>query len=265
MRLSIRFIRRIVQVAAISILTLPLFFTDSIWLGTYLSSQFFGFALTDPLAAGEVIIAGQGTLATLLISVIPLLIISLIFGRVFCSWVCPLNTIFELGAYIHKPKTGSLVNTGLPFLVLGFFLSAALLSGLPLFTILSPIGIISRSVTFGVGLEILFVLMLFLIGMFYAEKAWCRTVCPVGALYGLIGRFKLFDIAINQNACNNCGQCHANCTMGTLVGSHNKLDKLFCTNCGDCISVCPQNAVRFHCTFSKKGGVKNEYHSNLEG
>ena len=83
--------RRIIQLAALGLLFLPtLWPIHNIWIGSYLSSQIFDIALTDPLAALEVILAGKIIWAPLLWSLLPLLIVGMILGRIFCSWICPL-------------------------------------------------------------------------------------------------------------------------------------------------------------------------------
>ncbi|MGL5514715.1 MAG: 4Fe-4S binding protein, partial [Sporomusa sp.] len=76
--MKIVIVRRIVQVMALALLMVPLVWPlNPVWFGTYLSSQLFGFALTDPLAALEVMLAGKMIWGPLIWSIIPLLIVTI--------------------------------------------------------------------------------------------------------------------------------------------------------------------------------------------
>ena len=259
--MKVKIARRIVQFIAFALLLLPLVWpTNSVWFGTYLSSQAAGIALSDPLAAIEVMLAGKMIWWPLIGSMIPLLIATLLLGRVFCSWICPLNTVFELAAIIKAPRVRGTRNGWTPYRMLTLFLLAALLTSLPLFTILSPIGILSRTIAFGVGLELLFVVALIALEWLYDRKAWCRTICPVGALYGLLGKWRLVTIGIDSSNCLNCHKCKNACTMQVDVGSHRFLNQLTCTNCGDCVDACAAKAVYFTWKNKQKGGaVQREF------
>lgn len=254
--------RRVIQLAALGLLLLPIVWPrHNIWVGSYLSSQFFNIALTDPLAALEVMLAGKIIWAPLLWSLIPLLIVGMILGRVFCSWICPLNTLFEWLSDIRKPEKRGGKNNLQPYWLLAWLLPMALITGLPLFTMISPIGIVMRGLVFGVGLEIVLLVGLVALELFYDKKFWCRRCCPVGALYGLLGRWRALKIKVDAMQCTSCGSCRKSCTMGVNPGSEGITDTLFCTNCGDCIDVCAAKTVGY--TWDWKGGGKhNEYMEN---
>lgn len=248
--------RRLTQWTCLGLLLVPLLWPgNQIWFGTYVSSQFAGVALTDPLAALEVALAGRSLWWPLVWSVLPLLVVALVAGRVFCSWVCPLNTVLELAGAIRPRGGGKLANTWWPYRVLGLFLVLAGTVGLPLFTIISPIGIISRSVIFGAGAETAFIGALIAAEWLFGRKAWCRFVCPVGACYGIIGHKRILAIEVDAGRCNQCGQCDAACSMGVKAGGTGRLDRLGCTNCGDCIAACPDKAISLRWTRKRKGGA----------
>lgn len=254
--MKVKRVRRTVQLLALALLALPLVWPiNPVWFGTYLSSQAAGIALTDPLAAAEVMLAGKMIWWPLIGSVLPLLLATLLLGRVFCSWICPVHTVFELAAMIKAPRTRGTGNGWRPYQVLVLFLLLALLTGLPLFAILSPIGILSRTIAFGVGFELLFVVVLIALEWFYDRKAWCRNLCPVGALYGLLGKWRLVTIGIDRSHCRNCHTCQNACTMQVQVGSTRPLDRLTCTNCGDCVNACAAKAVYFTWRNKQKGGA----------
>lgn len=254
--------RRIIQLTALGLLFLPIVWPHyNLWAGSYLSSQIFNIALTDPLTALEVMLAGKIIWVPLLWSLFPLLIVGMILGRVFCSWICPLNSLFEWLAVLKKPRERGGNNNLQPYWILIWLMPMAAITGLPLFTMVSPIGIYMRGLVFGVGLEIGLLAGLVAGELFYDKKFWCRRFCPVGALYGLLGRWRVLKIKVNAPRCTSCGRCREICTMGVKPGSEGLTDTLFCTNCGDCVDICTKKAVGY--TWNLKGGEKhNEYIEN---
>ncbi|WP_371373077.1 4Fe-4S binding protein [Sporomusa aerivorans] len=248
--------RKIVQILMFSLLLLPVVWPlNPVWIGTYLSSNVAGIALADPLAAVEVTLAGRHFGEPLFWSVIPLLMVTFVLGRVFCSWICPLNTALELAAMLKTPKVTDTRNGWLPYLILGVFLMAAVAASLPLFTILSPIGILSRAITVGAGMEFFLVITIVTLEWLYDRKAWCRKFCPAGALYGLLGKWRQLTVGIDPARCKNCHRCRHACTMRVNIGNCTALDHLTCTNCGDCVHACTEQAVYYTWRNKKKGGT----------
>ncbi|EGO62743.1 ferredoxin-type protein, NapH/MauN family [Acetonema longum DSM 6540] len=253
---NLRLWRRVVQLTAAGLMTAPGWWPDNpVWLGTYISSRFCGIALTDPLAALEVAIAGKAVVWPLLWSAVPLILAAAVLGRIFCGWICPLNTAFEIaGSFRRKPQR-ALAGNWQPYWLLGGFLTASALIGLPVFTLISPIGILSRTIAFGAGFEAVFVVFLVCLELWYSRKAWCKKVCPVGALYGLLSRFRRCRISLDTARCTRCGACYAACGMGVDIGSPGKLAVMNCSNCGDCIAACPEHAVSYQWIKRRKGGA----------
>jgi len=255
--MKIVFVRRLVQFLAFGLLFLPLFWpVNHVWFGSYLSSRVLGVDLTDPLAALEVMLAGKAIWGPLIWSVIPLVLAALVLGRVFCGWICPMNTVFELAARLKASKVRGGGNGWMPYGVLILFLLLAFITGLPLFTMISPIGILSRAIAFGAGLELIFIAALIALEWFYDRKAWCRNICPAGALYGLLGKWRMLTVAVDHSNCRACRKCYDACTMRVTVGGSAWLDRLTCTNCGDCVAACPEKAVCFTWRNKQKGGTK---------
>lgn len=266
MKMGLTIPRRMMQIVAMVFFLMPLWWGTTMWFGTYLSSQVFNIVLSDPLSALEVMLAGKMIWQPLVWSIVPLVLIALLLGRVFCGWICPLNTLIEFVAILEKSllhgKLSSLSkspshtdqNNYQPYWMLLFFLSASMLLSLPIFTIVSPIGILMRALLFGMGLDLIVVLMILVAEWYYGSKTWCRYFCPVGAFYGMVGRWRPLKIVIDDQRCTNCGKCQAACTMKVTVGSALPLDIMNCTNCGDCIDSCGEDAVGFRFNVKKGGG-----------
>ena len=96
MNFKIKWFRKLIQIIALIILLLPIWFTGLIWYGTYISAEFAGIDLTDPLTTLEITLASRAVWTPLIISALPLTIAAILLGRIFCSYICPLNFLLEL-------------------------------------------------------------------------------------------------------------------------------------------------------------------------
>ena len=150
--MKIKIFRRLIQITALIILLLPIWFTDLIWYGTYISAELFGVNLTDPLTTLEITLASRAVWTPLIISALPLILVAIIFGRVFCSYICPLNFLLEL---LPARKKRILQARTLPLVALGIVLVLSAILSVPIFNTASPIFALMRMMIFGVGIEII--------------------------------------------------------------------------------------------------------------
>ncbi len=240
--MKIKIFRRLIQIIALIILLLPIWFTDLFWYGTYISAELFGLELTDPLTALEITLAGKTIWMPLIISALPLALVAIIFGRIFCSYICPLNFLLEL---LPVKRKKILQTRTLPLVALGIVLVLSAILSVPIFNTASPIFAFMRMMIFGVGVEIILLAAVICAAFIWGQKIWCRTLCPLGAIYGLLGLKRLLKVSVDQKKCVQCGRCEKICSMGTSPLKNSFADKFLCTNCGDCIGSCPKKALSF--------------------
>ena len=81
-------------------------------------------------------------------------------------------------------------------------------------------------------------LVTIIVACIFIYRAFCRFLCPLGALYGLFNRISLLGMKLDKESCTNCGLCMGKCKMDIRhVGDHE------CISCGDCVGVCPTGAI----------------------
>ena len=223
--------------------------------GTTWSGNFFGLKLSDPLA-----VAGQAAASLtlywpfLLTALIPL-VLTLLFGRFFCGWICPATLLYELNTnlaiWLRKagfPTGRQRFDRRLKYLVLGVGLALSAGTGSVLVAAIYPPAVIGRELYYaialgGFGAGAAFFAMTLLFDLFVARRGFCRYLCPGGALYSLLGRYRPFRIRRLVENCNDCAKCNAICEFG-LDPMRDDFGQE-CNNCSACIAICPTDALTF--------------------
>lgn len=223
--------------------------------------------LTDPLSALQALLAGHGLGVTALVGALLVgAAYALVGGRVYCSWVCPLNAVTDTAAWLRRRlglKDKIALDRRLRLWLLAGILAAAAASGTLAWELVNPVGAVQRGLIAGttatLGLAALAALAVFLFDLGIAAHGWCGHLCPVGAFYGLLGRKSLIRVAApGRDACDNCGDCFQVCPerqviAGPLHGKAKGVSPVIlstdCTNCGRCVDVCPKTVFRFGSRF----------------
>lgn len=184
-----------------------------------------------------------------------IILVSLVFGKAFCSWLCPVGFLSELigdfGKKIFKkdiklPKFLDYPFRSLKYLLLGFLFFSVffLMSTTALQVFLdSPYNLVSDIKMYYffadisrfslIVIGILFLLSIVLRGF------WCRYLCPYGALLGITSLLSPNKIKRNSVSCIDCGLCNKACPSFIKVDKVKTVISDECTTCLSCVDVCP--------------------------
>jgi len=260
------FFRRFTQVGL-----LVLYFGANAWgwtilMGNLSSSLFLNLIpLSDPYAALQMFAAGAVLATDVLIGASIVTIIYLLMGgRLFCSWVCPVNLVTDAAALLRRKLGVDSISRRQPasrnmrYWVLALSLIISVAMGTTAFEFISPISMLHRGIVFGLGFGWAAMLIIFLFDLFVLKNGWCGHVCPLGGFYSLIGKLSLLRVQHSEENCTLCMKCKTICPEQQVLYMIGKesLPVLSgeCTNCARCIEVCDDEAL----SFSIRKLVKNK-------
>jgi ferredoxin-type protein NapH len=221
--------------------------------------------LTDPYMLLQSLAAGHLPWREALVGAgIVLAFYLLVGGRVYCSWVCPVNIATDTAGWLRRRleiRTGKTPSRQLRYWLLAATLMVSAATGTIAWEWVNPVSMLQRGLIFGFGLAWVFVLGVFLFDLLVAPRGWCGHVCPVGAFYGLLGHTALPRVsAAGRVHCDDCMDCYKVCPepqviTPALTGTSEStplVRSVNCTNCGRCIDVCSQHVFRFTHRFDER-------------
>lgn len=223
--------------------------------------------------------------------IILLITLTFVFGRIYCSVICPLGIFQDIVARAGRrkkklPYTYSKQKNGLRYGIFAIFIVALILGVNVLVAFLDPYGIYGRishcffqplwmegnnllalaaqhmdSYAFyhvDVWIKSLPVFIVTAVMMFFIMSlAWkngrtyCNTICPVGTILGFMSRYSLFRICIDKEKCNHCMVCSHNCKAACINGAQSEVDNSRCVVCMDCIDKCKKKAISYRFAYAR--------------
>ena len=217
-----------------------------------------------PLGALQNAIASSGSRTPSYVLGI-LLLYGLTLGRTICGFLCPLGLLQEL---VHKIPTVKIRKNAVTHILsyLKYVILAVFVVIVPFWysfqsypvpafckyicpegTFGGAIGLLANPVNFdkysmlGILFTRKFLILLVIIGLCVViYRAFCRFLCPLGAIYGLFARVCVIGVKVDAPKCTDCGRCVRECPVDIRrVGDHE------CIHCGKCLDVCPTRAISF--------------------
>jgi ferredoxin-type protein NapH len=189
----------------------------------------------------------------------------LVGGRVYCSWVCPVNIVTDAAQWLRRRLglgLGARLRRETRYGILAATLVVSLITGVVAWELVNPVSLLHRGLLFGMGLGWTVIAAIFVFDLLVANHGWCGHLCPVGAFYGLLGQASPLRVVARRRAqCNDCLDCIAVCPEPQVIppalkGERRSLGPVItagaCTNCGRCIDVCSKDVFEFGTRFSNK-------------
>lgn len=201
------------------------------------------------------------------------LLLTLVFGRIYCSVICPMGVFQDLVIRVRKllspkgrkpkrhfVKEPRIVRYG----VLALVIVTALTFSQLLLTVLAPYSAYGRMVRSIVGLSrgeslapallitAAATLVVICVCAWIWGRGWCNTVCPVGSVLGLVSRFSLFKVSIDQSQCVSCRKCEKGCKSSCIDIDTHTIDHSRCVDCFDCLDSCPKGGIKFRFSLPRK-------------
>ncbi|MDD2393918.1 MAG: 4Fe-4S binding protein [Eubacteriales bacterium] len=170
------------------------------------------------------------------------LIAALLFGRIFCGYVCPMNTLMIPTEWLSKKLN---IQTGRRprWLKNGIFAWIAL-------GVTAVFMIVSKRL-FKIDLPIMLVWLALsvLVTLRYKPEVFHNLICPFGALQRTFGRFAKFSQRVDKNSCIGCKMCEKVCPSAAIVVRPDDrkavIDTSACHQCINCRQVCPTKAISY--------------------
>jgi polyferredoxin len=223
----------------------------------------------DPLVAATSALSAH-TLARALLWAVPLVVLTLVFGRFFCGWICPMGVLHHAISWAARARRTTARVAGNRYLrayrvkywillaVLGMAIAGSNQAGL-----LDPIAFTWRALATSIvpaldgavggpyqGLRHFhwstLVAALFLAALaanLFLPRLYCRVLCPLGALLGLLAQRSLFRLTGDRRACTDCDLCAADCQGAAEPQARLRVSE--CMLCLNCAASCPSGAFSY--------------------
>ena len=217
--------------------------------------------------------------------ILSLLLLTLLFGRIYCSVICPLGVFQDIIAWFGKrgkklPYTYSRALSWLRYGILIVFIIAVLAGVGSFVALLAPYSSYGRIISnlfaplYQLGNNMFaylaeraesyafyevdvwvkslstFIIALITFGVlvFLAwrnGRTYCNTICPVGTFLGIIAKYSLFKPVIDVSKCNSCGLCARHCKAACIDSKKHKIDYSRCVVCMNCLGKCKKGAIKY--------------------
>ncbi|ODX75140.1 quinol dehydrogenase ferredoxin subunit NapH [Vibrio parahaemolyticus] len=211
--------------------------------------------LSDPLIVLQALATGHIPEFNALLGVVIVVVFYAILApRAFCAWVCPLNIVTDLAAWLRRKfniKASYRWSPAIRYWLIPVLMLGSALSGAILWTWLDPVAALHRGLVFGMGAGWVLIALVFVLDLLLVEHGWCGHLCPLGATYGVIGRKSLLRVtAVRREDCTKCMDCFYVCPEPEVLrqplkeGDRRVMDQN-CISCGSCLDVCPEHVFEF--------------------
>ena len=265
---KIRICLQIITMTLVTLLLLGIGFQVHLWAGWVAKIQFFP----------AILALSFGVLALLIAA-------TFIFGRIYCSVICPLGIMQDIFSWIGgKVKKNRFYyakeKLWLRMVCVVVFIIAMIIGFAPVTTLIEPYSAYSRIVNslfkplydmlnnWLAGMDaandrynftevqiwmrsvttfVVAIATLVILGALalWKGRLYCNTICPIGTLLSFCSRYPLLRVRFDKDKCKSCGMCEKNCKAQAIDFKEGKVDYARCVVCGDCLAKCKFDALHY--------------------
>jgi ferredoxin-type protein NapH len=172
-----------------------------------------------------------------------------------------MNIVTDMSRWLRRKlsiRGGSKLKRETRYFMLAAVLITAAVTGVLAYELVNPVSLMHRGIIFGFGLGWVAIIGIFAFDLLFAKDGWCGHLCPMGALYGLIGTASIVRVRADaRDNCDDCMECYEVCPEMHVIPAALKSAKgegpvilsSDCTNCGRCIDVCDEDVYHFGLRF----------------
>lgn len=180
------------------------------------------------------------------------LLLALLFGRIYCGWICPMNTIMIPTEWLSKKL--NLQSKDTPKWLKSGFIPLAMLIILVL-----TMSLLQKLIGIQIPILLYVLLLSVVVTLRYKPEVFHNNICPFGPLQSLTGRFTRLTEKVNYDKCIGCKLCETVCPSKAVIVSEQdkkaKINPSLCYQCFNCQLICPKDAINYG---NKKGEKNNE-------
>ena len=168
---------------------------------------------------------------------------ALIFGRFYCSLLCPFGIMQELAALVlrRKKKNKKTGNYSAKHFICALSFGALFGGSAVIIRYFDPYSIFGSA--FSLSIFGIIAVIAVLVLVFFKNRFFCTNICPVGAFLGCCAKTAVNTMNIDEEKCISCRNCERNCPAGCIDIDNKKIDNEMCVKCLKCLSICPKDAV----------------------
>lgn len=228
--------------------------------------------------------------------IVGLILLTLLFGRVYCSVICPLGVFQDVASRFNRTKNKYSSSPALNWArygVLALFVVAFVVGLGSVVALLEPYGAYGRIASnlfapiYQLGNNVLayfaeradsyafyqtevwiksvgtfaiasITFLVIVILSWRGGRTYCNTICPVGTVLGFTSRFSIFKHRIDIEKCNSCGLCARNCKASCIDPKTHTIDYSRCVSCFNCIDKCNKKAISYSICKKKPSKDSNQ-------
>ncbi len=171
-------------------------------------------------------------------------LLTFLFGRFYCAFICPLGILQDFIAFISRRKSSPQKNHAkLRYAIAGIVFGLLMGGWAGGLLFLDPYSNSGRIFYFSSAAGITaFIVIAFL--AVWKKRIFCTAICPAGTVMGLLAKYGVFRLKI-ADTCVKCGQCVRNCPAGCIDIAQGAVDNERCVRCMNCLAVCPRHSISF--------------------